>query len=86
MKIWPIIQGLGQEAIEAALPIAEAAADAALAASPFAPFITEANALIEGAARFAAAQIAPKDAAVAVAHVVALKTINAAQPQNGARA
>jgi hypothetical protein len=71
MKVWPIIQKLGQEAVEAAVPIAEAAVDAVLARTPFNSFETEANALIQGAAAFLEAKIALPEAALAVAHVVA---------------
>lgn len=86
MKVWPIIQGLGQDAIEAAVPIAEAALASVLGRSPFSAFQTEADVLIEGAAKFIENEIQPKDASVAVAHVVQLHKTGLVQANGGGAA
>jgi hypothetical protein len=79
MKIWPILwkflQPVEQTAMETAVPIATTAVDAVLATNPLlSPFAAIANALIQGAEQFVAAQIHPNTAAVAVASAVAAKS------------
>ncbi|HEY4112850.1 MAG TPA: hypothetical protein VGM17_02210 [Rhizomicrobium sp.] len=75
MKIWPILQSflapVEQTAMETAVPIAETAVDTVLASNPaLSPFAAIANALIEGAEKFAAANIHPNAAVAAVTHTV----------------
>lgn len=78
MKIWPILQNflapVEQAAMETAVPIAETAVDAVIAANPgLSIFAAIAKAMIEGAAKFGEANIHPNTAAVAIASAVAGK-------------